>query len=308
LKYESDHRALDILNQATTALKRDFFLKEFDFNRLPISSQIEAEKSWQVQPREFDLSKQPPEPEKQFALIEEIRSKLPQLPESILSDPNDPALDQFQYRNYKPLVVESVILQYAHWMNSDHEVAECVGRIKHGLRKLDPFRYIYYQSLQLSNLFKRVYHKHRQNHPIAIIVLKLHFSGFDDFILDASKALIGNNQRDRWSFITAPVNAERIPLEVFRIGQEDITQDENAVRSVLADVSRGLELFKTKYANQGIANYFIWTRNYLEQQRDHIPQVDIVSLYPRVTWGPDSQKAFQDLMNRVLGVASSFSV
>jgi hypothetical protein len=69
---------------------------------------------------------------------------------------------------------------------------------------------------------------------------------------------------------------------------------------VLADVSGGLELFETQYDKPGVAHYSIATRNYLQQQRNRIPQVDIVALYPRVTWDPDSQETFQELMNSVL--------
>jgi hypothetical protein len=55
---------------------------------------------------------------------------------------------------------------------------------------LDPYRYIYYESLELSRLFNRVYQKHHQN-PIAIIVLKLLFGDIDNFIRGASEDLIG---------------------------------------------------------------------------------------------------------------------
>jgi hypothetical protein len=160
----------------------------------------------------------------------------------------------------------------------------------------------------LSNLAKRVYEKNWQN-PIAIIVLKLLFGDIDSFITGAaSMNLIGDDIRAQASLATVEVDTEDFPLGVTEIRQDDITQAQTAVRSVLADVSGGLELFENDYTKPGVGYYSIATRHYLQEQRNGIPQVNIVALYPRLTWDPNSQEAFQELMNSVLEVGQNSGV
>jgi hypothetical protein len=214
-----------------------------------------------------------------------------------------PDLNRLRYRSYKRIIVESVILEYAFSINSEAEVAECVKQIQFGLRPMDPHRYIYYQSLQLSNLVKRVYIKYK-DHPIAIIVLKLLFSNIDTFISEQSKELLvmGKNPiSDFESLIIAKINPDELLLEATKIGNESFKQARYLVRSMLNDVSTGLDQFNTKYDNQGVAGFSLLTRAYLHGQLMRIPQADIIKLFPDV-WESVNQTTFTKFMIRVLGI------